>query len=59
MIEKYKKALGSIKAWALVMPCQTDQYFPPDDGEIECKYLKLGVYDPIPSVWGHIAGSGG
>lgn len=57
--EKYKKALGSIKAWALVMPCQTDQYFPPDDGEIECKYLKLGVYDPIPSVWGHIAGSGG
>ena len=50
--DKYKKALGSIKAWALVMPCQTDQYFPPEDGEIECKYLKLGVYQPIPSCWG-------
>ena len=56
--EMYKKALGSVKAWALVMPCQSDQYFPPEDGEIECKYLKLGVYEPIPSIWGHIAGGG-
>ena len=56
--EKYKEALGSIKAWALIMPCQSDQYFPPEDGEIECKYLKLGVYEPIPSIWGHTAGGG-
>jgi homoserine acetyltransferase len=56
--EMYKKALGGIKAWALVMPCQSDQYFPPEDGEIECKYLKLGVYEPIPSIWGHTAGGG-
>lgn len=56
--EMYKKALGKIKAWALIAPCLSDQYFPPDDGEIECKYLKLGVFDPIPSIWGHTAGGG-
>jgi homoserine acetyltransferase len=56
--QMYEKSLGSIKAWALVMPCSSDQYFPPEDGEIECKYLKLGVFDPIPSIWGHTAGGG-
>lgn len=55
---RYQKALGSIKAKCLVMPCQTDQYFPPEDGEIECKYLKKGIFAPIPSIWGHTAGGG-
>lgn len=56
--EKYQKALASIKARALVMPCQSDQYFPPEDGETECKYLKHGKFEPIPSIWGHVAGGG-
>lgn len=54
----YKKALEQITAKVLVMPCQTDQYFPPEDGENEAKYLKNGTFDPIPSIWGHIAGGG-
>jgi homoserine acetyltransferase len=56
--EEYRRALGSVKAKVLVMPCQTDQYFPPDDGEEECKHLKSGTFEPIPSIWGHIAGGG-
>jgi homoserine O-acetyltransferase len=40
------------------MPGQTDQYFPPEDGENEVKYLKTGIFAPIPSIWGHMAGGG-
>ncbi|ORY64295.1 homoserine O-acetyltransferase [Pseudomassariella vexata] len=54
----YHEALTSIKARVLVMPCQTDQYFPPEDGETECKHLARGTFAPIPSVWGHVAGGG-
>ncbi|CZS98430.1 hypothetical protein WAI453_005822 [Rhynchosporium graminicola] len=54
----YEKALESISARVLVMPSQTDQYFPPEDGENEVRYLKKGVYAPIPTIWGHIAGGG-
>jgi len=54
----YEKALASIKAKVLVMPCRTDQYFPPEDGEVEMKFLKRGTWAPIESIWGHTAGSG-
>lgn len=54
----YKAALKQITAKVLVMPGQTDQYFPPEDGENEMKYLQNGIFDPIPSIWGHMAGSG-
>lgn len=54
----YKTALENITAKVLVMPGKTDQYFPPEDGENEVKYLTNGVYDPIPSIWGHMAGGG-
>jgi homoserine O-acetyltransferase len=40
------------------MPCRTDQYFPPEDSEIEMKYLKRGTLAVIESVWGHVAGGG-
>jgi homoserine acetyltransferase len=56
--ETYEKALGEITAKVLVMPCRTDQYFPPEDGEIEMKYLKKGTWAPIESIWGHVAGGG-
>ncbi|KAF8623122.1 hypothetical protein AX17_007556 [Amanita inopinata Kibby_2008] len=49
--------LGAIKAKGLIMPCNTDLYFPPEDSEIEMKYLgdkaKLVMID---SAWGHLAG---
>ncbi|KIX00771.1 uncharacterized protein Z518_09836 [Rhinocladiella mackenziei CBS 650.93] len=54
----YTKALESIKAKVLLMPCRTDQYFPPEDSEIEMKTLKHGTLNVIESSWGHIAGGG-
>lgn len=54
----YKKALEGITARVLVMPGMMDQYFDWKDGEDEVKYLKNGIFMPIPSIWGHIAGGG-
>lgn len=56
--ELYKKALGSIQAKVLLMPCRTDQYFPPEDSEIEMRYLQKGTLAVIESTWGHVAGGG-
>ncbi|KAH0845851.1 hypothetical protein FOPE_12051 [Fonsecaea pedrosoi] len=54
----YRAALASIQAKVLLMPCRTDQYFPPEDSEIEMKHLKHGRLAVIESVWGHVAGGG-
>ncbi|KIW89433.1 uncharacterized protein Z519_09589 [Cladophialophora bantiana CBS 173.52] len=54
----YRAALGSIQAKALLMPCRTDQYFPPEDSEIEMRHLKHGRLAVIESIWGHTAGGG-
>lgn len=51
-------ALAQIKPRMLVMPCRTDQYFPPQASEREVKALKHGTLAIIPSVWGHIGGGG-
>lgn len=40
------------------MPSRTDQYFPPEDSEIEMKYLRHGILAPIETIWGHVAGGG-
>jgi homoserine acetyltransferase len=56
--EKLQKALQSIQARVLLLPCQTDQYFPPEDSEMEVKSISQGKCEPIPSVWGHMAGGG-
>ncbi|THH08385.1 hypothetical protein EW145_g2745 [Phellinidium pouzarii] len=48
-------ALKSIKAKALIMPCKTDLYFPPEDSELEVSHLKDAQLVIIPSVWGHVA----
>ncbi|RSL47241.1 hypothetical protein CEP54_013488 [Fusarium duplospermum] len=49
-------ALASIKAKVLLMPSQTDLYFPPEDSEEEVKHLRFGELKVIESVWGHLAG---
>ena len=54
----HRKALASIKAKAVVMPCQTDLYFPPEDSAAEVECMSNAVLKPIPSVWGHVAGLG-
>ncbi|KAI0151802.1 Alpha/Beta hydrolase protein [Xylariaceae sp. FL1272] len=51
-------ALGSIKARVLLMPCNTDQYFRWEASARECKSIPDAQLKVIPSVWGHIAGSG-
>ncbi len=52
------KALAAITAQAIVMPCRTDLYFPPEDSEIEVAHLPTAELRVIPSVWGHMAGGG-
>ena len=51
-------ALATISAKAMVMPCRTDLYFPPEDSEIEVAHLPNAELRVIPSIWGHMAGSG-
>lgn len=54
----YKEALKSVTAKVLLMPSKTDQYFRHEDSEIEVTMLQDGLLDPIPSIWGHMAGGG-
>ena len=51
-------ALAAIKARAIVMPCRTDLYFPPEDSEIEVAHMPDAELRIIPSIWGHMAGGG-
>jgi homoserine O-acetyltransferase len=55
----FKKALGAISARALVMPGQTDLYFPPEDSAFEVEHMPNAELIAIPSVWGHFAGGPG
>ncbi len=55
----FKKALGAIKAKAIVMPGKTDLYFPPEDNEAEVAEMPNAELRPIESVWGHLAGGPG
>ena len=54
-----EKALASITARVLYMPCETDLYFPIGDAAYERQFLKDVKFVPIPSLWGHSAGGGG
>ena len=58
--EDQARALGAIKAKAIVMPAEKDLYFPPEDEEYAVGHMtdtdaELRV---IPGVWGHFAGGG-
>lgn len=52
-------ALAAIRARAFVMPSRTDLYFPPADNELEVAQMPNAELRVIPSIWGHMAGSGG
>lgn len=54
----FEKALGSIKARVLLMPSETDLYFPVADAESESRLIPGAKLVPIPSIWGHGAGAG-
>jgi homoserine O-acetyltransferase len=51
------KALGAIRARALVMPGATDCYFTAEDARLEALQMPNAEFRPIPSVWGHRAGN--
>ena len=52
-------ACGAIKARTILMPCQTDLYFPVADNAIQADLMPNVELLPIPSDWGHIAGGPG
>ena len=54
----FEKALRSIKARVLLMPSETDLYFPVADAEYESRFIPEATLVPIPSIWGHGAGAG-
>jgi homoserine O-acetyltransferase len=53
------RALRSIKAKAIIMPSQTDLYFTAADSAAEARQIPQAEFRPIPSIWGHLAGSPG
>ena len=55
----FKKALSSIQARAILMPCNQDLYFRTKDNEIEAKYIENAFLRPIDSPFGHCAASPG
>ena len=54
----HKRALASITARAVVMPGQTDLYFPPEDSAAEVECMPNAILKTVPSIWGHFCGAG-
>jgi len=55
----FRQALASITARAIVMPCDQDLYFPPEDNMIEVKHMPHAELRTFPSPWGHCVASPG
>ena len=55
----FKKALKSIKAHTILMPCNQDLYFRTKDNEIEVKYIKNASLRAVDSSFGHCAANPG
>ena len=58
--ERYRgdfvRALRSIQARSIVMPCSTDLYFPVEDNRLEVAHLAHGELRVLESKFGHVAG---
>jgi homoserine O-acetyltransferase len=52
-------ALGAIKAKAILMPCTSDLYFPPEDNAIEVQFMSNAELKPFDSPWGHCVANPG
>ncbi|HEY9620316.1 MAG TPA: alpha/beta fold hydrolase [Crinalium sp.] len=55
----FERALRSLTSKAIVMPSETDLYFPPEDNAIEVSLMPNAELRIIPSIWGHCAGGPG
>ena len=53
------KALSSIRAKAILVPCTQDLYFPPKDNEIEVVHMPHAVLRPFDSPFGHCVANPG
>jgi homoserine O-acetyltransferase/O-succinyltransferase len=52
-------ALSAIRALALVMPCRSDLYFPPEDSAAAVAHMPNAELRVIESMWGHRAAAPG
>ena len=55
----FKSALRSIQAQAIVMPCNSDLYFVPEDNAEEVAVMRRAELRVFDSPWGHCVGSPG
>ncbi len=55
----FERALGAITARAILVPCTTDLYFPPEDNAIEARHMPNADLRPYVSPWGHCVASPG
>ena len=55
----FKKALGAIKARAILLPCDNDLYFPPEDNALEVTHMPNAELRVFKSPWGHCVASPG
>jgi homoserine O-acetyltransferase len=55
----FRRALGAIRARAIVLPCRTDLYFPPEDNEIEVSMMANAELRVFDSPFGHCVAAPG
>lgn len=55
----FARALGTIRARTILMPCTHDLYFPPEDNEIEARLIAGAEFRPHDSPWGHCVANPG
>lgn len=55
----FKAALSAIEAKTIVIVCDNDLYFRPEDNELEVKHIKNGELRIFNSPWGHCVASPG
>jgi homoserine O-acetyltransferase len=48
-------ALKAIKARTIILPVDTDRYFPPVDAEYEARHIPNSACRIVKSAWGHMA----
>ncbi len=53
----FERALAAIRARAILVPCTTDLYFPPEDNALEAARMPNAVLRPYASPWGHCVAS--
>ena len=55
----FENALEAIQARAILIPCTTDLYFPPQDNAFEACHMQNAALRPYASPWGHCVAAPG